>query len=107
MVDIRLGTMYFFFCQCNFETLNMSIIRSSRNPRLPQLQLLSARYIISSKNLLSLSLLTRTQDTLCSHQLPSPTPHPVTFPAHTHFLLPSTLPPFLTEPDLGYAADNK
>ena len=29
---------------------------------------------------------------MCSHQLPSPTPHAATRPAHTHFLLPSTLP---------------
>ena len=35
------------------------------------------------------------------------TPHAVTHPAHSHFLLPSTLPPFHTEPDWGYAADSK
>ena len=48
-----------------------------------------------------------TQDTLCSHQLPSPTPHPVTHPAHAHFLPHSTLPPFLTEPDLGASLRNR
>ena len=44
---------------------------------------------------------------LCSHQLPSPTPHSVTRPDHTHFLLPSTLPLSHMELDWGYAADHR